>query len=65
MSAAERLYERMTTVFCKPAECLLMSDDRPSRNCEGQGERSTDTKLLVAIRLGETPVHIPNTMVKP
>ena len=21
-------------------------------------------KLLVAIRLGETPVHIPNTMVK-
>ena len=35
MSAAERLYERMATVFCKPAECLLMSDDRPSRNCEG------------------------------
>ena len=23
------------------------------------------TKLLVAMRLGETPVHIPNTMVKP
>ena len=23
------------------------------------------TKILVAMRLGETPVHIPNTMVKP
>ena len=34
VSAAERLYERMTI-------------------------------FLVAIRLGETPVHIPNTMVKP
>ena len=26
---------------------------------------NTKTKFLVAMRLGETPVHIPNTKVKP
>ena len=42
-----------------------MSADRPERKRRDKASEARDMKLLVAIRLGETPVHIPNTMVKP
>ena len=38
---------------------LLLSIQRKQETAE------MDMNLLVAMRLGETPVHIPNTMVKP
>ena len=30
-----------------------------------KAKRNTQNTFLVAMRLGETPVHIPNTKVKP
>ena len=45
----------------KPA---VMKQMRSVYECEARHEAEDKSKFLVAMRLGDTPVPIPNTMVK-
>ena len=48
---------RMTPASRRETEASESGGQRESPECD-------NSKCLVAMRLGETPVHIPNTMVK-